>query len=95
MRKGLGKVRHLETNQLWIQDRVRKGDLTITKVPGEENIADALTKYVSRDQIVWHMDQVNQDYRSGRHKIAPQMEEGEIPGEGYEEESEVGEGGTN
>ena len=33
-RKGIGKVKHIEVNQLWIQDRVRKGDIEIEKVGG-------------------------------------------------------------
>jgi hypothetical protein len=35
-RKGLGKVRHIVVNQLWIQDRVSRRDLTIGKVSGKE-----------------------------------------------------------
>jgi len=50
-RKGLGKVRHIEVNQLWIQDRVAKGDIEIRKVNGKENIADILTKHVNAEDI--------------------------------------------
>ena len=39
-RKGVGKVRHLDTRELWIQERVARGDLRLKKVPGEENLAD-------------------------------------------------------
>ena len=50
-RKGLGKVRHIVVNQLWIQDRIARGDLTISKVNGKDNIADsyfrAVVKYLS------------------------------------------------
>jgi hypothetical protein len=46
-RKGLGKVRHIAVNQLWIQDWISLGDLTIMKVNGKENIADILTKHVN------------------------------------------------
>ena len=30
-RRGLGKVRHLATADLWMQDRIRKGDLPLTR----------------------------------------------------------------
>ena len=50
-RKGLGKVRHMEFNQLWIQDRVAKGDIEICKVNGKEHIADILTKHVIAEDI--------------------------------------------
>ena len=91
LRKGLGKVRHLETNQLWIQDRVRRGDIKITKVSGDINIADALTKYVPKDAMLWHMNQVSQEITKGRHSIAPDVEEreeGDMMQEDEEEESE-------
>jgi hypothetical protein len=35
-RRGLGKVRHIAVNQLWIQDRISRGDLTIGKINGKE-----------------------------------------------------------
>ena len=31
-RKGFGNVRHIEVNQLWVQDRVARGDLIIEKL---------------------------------------------------------------
>ena len=31
-RKGLGKVRHLKVQYLWIQDRIKHGDLAVMKV---------------------------------------------------------------
>ena len=45
-RRGLGKVRHIEVNQLWIQERVASGDIEVIKVDGSSNLADALTKHV-------------------------------------------------
>ena len=31
-RRGLGKVRHIELNQLWIQDKVISGEIEVRKV---------------------------------------------------------------
>ena len=31
-RRGLGKVRHIEVCQLWLQDKVRRGDIKVAKV---------------------------------------------------------------
>ena len=31
-RRGLGKIRHLSTSDVWIQERVRSGEITLTKV---------------------------------------------------------------
>ena len=50
-RLGLGKVRHLATADLWIQQRVRMGQITLKKLPGEINPSDLLTKHLSRDDI--------------------------------------------
>ena len=44
-RRGIGKIRHLHVADLWVQDRVRKGDFALTKTPGESNPADMLTKH--------------------------------------------------
>ena len=70
-RRGLGKVRHIEVCQLWLQDKVRKGDIKVVKVGTHENIADALTKYVSRDIMSSHMRNTSQHLVSGRHELAP------------------------
>ena len=43
-RKGLGKLRHLETKWLWVQDVVRSGRIRVRKVGGTSNPADILTK---------------------------------------------------
>ena len=39
-RRGLGKIRHLATADLWVQDRIKKGDVELLRVPGVSNPAD-------------------------------------------------------
>ena len=73
-RRGLGKVRHIEVCQLWLQERVKKGDIKIVKVGTHENVADALTKYVSRESMCMHLQQTKQDALLGRHSLAPATE---------------------
>ena len=46
-RLGLGRVRHLATSDLWIQQRLRCGDFSIMKHPGSSNSADLMTKVKS------------------------------------------------
>ena len=41
-RKGMGRVRHVEVSELWIQDAVKSKMLTVNKVKGEDNPADIL-----------------------------------------------------
>ena len=58
--------------QLWVQDRIARGDLTIEKINGEENVADNLTKHVSVEDIRVHMHRTNQEIIQGQHAIAPE-----------------------
>jgi hypothetical protein len=44
-RQGLGKLRHLDTHTLWIQQAVRLGRVDLRKVDGEVNPADLFTKH--------------------------------------------------
>jgi hypothetical protein len=43
-RLGTGKIRHLETRCLWVQERVRSKEINIAKVPTETNRGDMQTK---------------------------------------------------
>ena len=70
-RKGLGKVRHIEVNQLWLQDRVATGDIQVLKVKGTVNLADALTKYVEGDDLVKHSEWMGMSIDKSRHSIMP------------------------
>jgi len=73
-RRGVGKVRHIEVSQLWLQQRVANGDIVLRKVDGVSNIADALTKYVGKDPIQQHMIGVGLELREGRHSIMPEID---------------------
>ena len=73
-RRGLGKVRHIEVCQLWLQNKVRSGDIKVTKVGTNENLADALTKYVGKEAIDMHMKGTRQEVVEGRHELAPATE---------------------
>ena len=45
-RQGLGKLRHLECQSLWLQQRLRRGEFTLHKVAGEANPSDLFTKHL-------------------------------------------------
>ena len=51
-RQGLGKLRHVDTRSLWVQQRVRDGTLELRKVRGEVNPADVFTKHLSSEERV-------------------------------------------
>ena len=51
-RQGLGKLRHLDTHTLWVQQAVRCKRFQLRKIPGESNPADLLTKHSqTRDRL--------------------------------------------
>ena len=75
-RRGLGKVRHIEVSQLWLQEKVQKGDIEVVKIPGKINKADALTKPVGGEKIAEHMGSVEGEVRRGRHALMPKITEG-------------------
>ena len=70
-RRGLGKLRHIELAQLWVQDLVSRGKISITKIAGTDNIADALTKHSSRERLSQYLACTNQYIAQGRHSIMP------------------------
>ena len=70
-RKGLGKVRHLDTTDLWIQDKVRGKKLEMVNILGTENPADVLTKYVNRQQMEAAISRMNLRSLAGRPACAP------------------------
>ena len=70
-KKGLGKARHIERRQLRLQEKVRKGGSKDVKVRSNENLADALTKCVSKDTLRKHMRETGQSIGGGRHDLAP------------------------
>ena len=73
-RRGLGKIRHLHTADLWIQDRLRKGDFKLTKVLGADNPADMLTKHIIRDTMLKHMSRMGLKSEEGRAQSAPTIQ---------------------
>ena len=72
-RRGLGKVRHIELNQLWLQDQVARGKIAVRKIRGEDNISDSLTKHSSPERIKQTMSGTMQKIVRGRHSIMPSV----------------------
>ena len=50
-KRGLGKMRHLELRELWLQREVGEGKAVVRKVAGARNPADAMTKFLSRAEL--------------------------------------------
>ena len=76
-RQGLGKLRHVDTQCLWIQQRVRDGTVNLLKVRGEDNPADLFTKHLTGKERVEKLLKIfGCNYSDGRSGIAPTLREG-------------------
>ena len=58
---------------LWIQERVLKRELTIVKVPGADNPADLMTKYLAAEVIERHCQALQLEFPTGRASKAPTL----------------------
>ena len=54
-----------------MQEQVLRVYITVVKVGTNEDVAYALTTYVTRDGMLMHMRSTNQHLVSGRHELAP------------------------
>ena len=70
-RRGLGKTRHVEVCYLWLQGVVARGDARIVKIPGLENPADLMTKFLSGERVTDLMKRMSLIEASGRRPMAP------------------------
>ena len=73
-RRGLGKICHLHVSDQWVQDRLKKGDFTLTKIAGADNPANLPTKHVSKDNMLKHMEAMNIRSGVGRASGAPTLQ---------------------
>ena len=73
-RIGVGKIRHIEVTQLWVQNKVASKEIVIAKVPTEENLADALTKAVDAHVINKHVLGVHAEILCDRHPLTPEID---------------------
>ena len=62
-RRGLGRMRHLEIRDLWLQKEVSDGKVRVFKTLGSENPADLMTKILSNRDIVGRLEMMNLEVR--------------------------------
>jgi len=76
-RQGLGKMRHIDTHALWIQQAVRSRRIDLRKVPGEQNPAVVLTKHsLTQQRLESLITLFGCQHRGGRAATAPQVRQG-------------------
>ena len=70
-RIGLGRMRHIQTRYLWLQERVKEGHLRVLPIRGKNNPADLLTKALSgvkRQKFMKTLGFEDVELSDGRHK---------------------------
>ena len=67
----MGKIRHLDCSDLWVQEKIRSAQIELMKVLGTENPADVFTKHVPRDILQQAMNKIGMIYLEGRPACAP------------------------
>ena len=69
-RKGLGRVKHIDTIYLWAQEVVTSGRLKVEKRATGDMLADILTKAVPESKMTEMLRRMGYEYRKGHHKLA-------------------------
>ena len=72
-RAGIGKVRHLRTQGLWVQEVRATNRLKYLKVLGSKNPADVLTKHVPAELLGRHLEATGMAATGGRAAAAPEL----------------------
>ncbi len=72
-RRGIGKIRHLDTRLLWMQERVHACDLDVSKIAETENPVDLLTKYLGEEALATRLRRMCCYPRTGRAALVLQL----------------------
>ena len=88
-RKGIGKIRHLDTSQLWLQEHVQKGTIEVSKIKNVFNTADLYTKHLARAEVDRCMEMMNHRFMSGRSPSAPNIVEQDQSDDKVEDETNI------
>lgn len=72
-RKGLGRVRHIDTNWLRLQEKDVERQFEFKRIKGSDNPADLFTKSLSADAINKHMETLMLAFEKGRAQKAPTL----------------------
>ena len=65
-RVGSGKVRHVDVGILWLQQKWLKHIVNFSKIPGQYNCSDLVTKGLGREKCEEFMRELNCQFRKGR-----------------------------
>eukprot|EP00974_Lingulodinium_polyedra_P054162 5207829-Lingulodinium_polyedra.AAC.1 len=69
-RRGLGKLKHVHTVSLWVQEHVTSGRVKLCKHHTSEMLADFLTKYLPDVKTLSFLKELGYEFRSSAHPLA-------------------------
>ena len=72
-RRGIGKIRHLDTSMLWIQQKELQKAVEFLKVDGVINPADLMTKHLAAPTARTHADTLGITELTGRAEKAANL----------------------
>ena len=72
-RRGVGKLRHIRTQSLWLQEAHATKRIHFEKVDGSRNLADLLTKHLAEILMDRHMKVIGALPEDGRASTAPTL----------------------
>ena len=73
MRRGVGKVRHIRTQSLWLQEAHATKILGFEKIDGSRNPSDLMTKHLSDTLQQRHLEYIGTRAADGRAESAPEL----------------------
>ena len=72
-RRGHGKVKHLQTCELWLQEVVKDKRIEIQKVGAKFNPADLMTKHLDSKKAVGRLKRLSARTATGWRELAPKL----------------------
>ena len=68
-RRGSGRVKHVDTIFLWIQEKIEQLKIAINKKHTSEMLADMLTKFLTNRENIKHLTGMGFVFRDGDHEL--------------------------
>ena len=72
-RMGLGRMKHIEVEDLWLQGAVKDKRISLHKIGRAKNVSDMMTKIVSRTEAETQMHMMGLETGGSRPKAAPTL----------------------
>ena len=72
-RRGLGKLRHVQTRYLWLQQMTNEKRITLKKILGTKNSSDLFTKIMAWPLISKYMQTLGYEFRDGASTASKQL----------------------